>query len=172
MPPITPKQIIKEIIWWIVSALAVYIAVTPYFHQIDFKHLYFNVLIIMITIHFFRYIMFFRQNIILSFKWSRFFGFGLLLLLAIYIARTAQVVLISLEDVDLDSISHHVYIKNHFTSTEAYRICSYLKNEILILSVAAFTMTMGLLARIVYSHFGFGTERMKNFLHSSSERLS
>ncbi|MBP7478786.1 MAG: hypothetical protein KA797_09700 [Chitinophagales bacterium] len=161
----TIKIIVKEITWWLISALIAYMVLSPICTVIDYNFLGFNISLILISVHFFRYILFFNQNILLRKKWTKFVAFVLLIQGIIFVMSRTHY-LINLAENQLISDFGNMLSQEEMGMTKTYQLMRYLKEELLLCAVAASVMMACLIGRIIYSLFGFGTEKMKNLLHS------
>lgn len=163
-------NIAKEIMWWVVSALLVYIVLKPIIDVIQYKYLAFNMLIILMPLHYFRYIVFFNKNIFLQSKWPKFFVFVLNIQICIQIMRVTQDILVVVEEQSVREIM--VPGTNHNLSMNSiFHLLYYVKEELLGFAIASILVAVALNLRIMYSFFGFGTKKMQNFVSSQTTKL-
>jgi hypothetical protein len=162
-------NIAKETLWWSVSALLAYIVLKPIVEVIDFKYLLFNILIILMPLHYFRYIVFFRKNIFLQTKWPKFFVFALNIQLCIQIIRITQDILVVVEEQSIQEVMVPNSV-HHLSMNQIFHLLYYIKEELLGFAIAAVLVAVALNLRIMYSFFGFGTKRMQNFVSSSTTK--
>ncbi len=161
----TIRIIAKEITWWLISALVAYMVLMPICSVIDYYYWGFNLALILIGVHFFRYILFFNQNILLKKKWTKFVAFVLLIQGIIFVMSRTHY-LLNLTDNQSIEFFGKLIRKEALGLTETYQLMHYLKEELLLCAVTACVMMACLIGRIIYSLFGFGSEKMKNLLHS------
>lgn len=162
-------NIAKESLWWLVSALLVYIVLKPIIDVIKYKYLAFNILIILMPLHYFRYIVFFRKNIFLQTKWPKFFVFALNIQIVIQIIRVTQDILIVVEEQSIKEVMVADSV-HHLSMNQIFHLLYYIKEELLGFAIAAVLVAVALNLRIMYSFFGFGTRKMQNFVSSQTTK--
>lgn len=160
-------NILKELMWWMVSLFAVYIIFKPIISVIDYRYFAFNALIILMPIHYFRYILFFRKNVLFKIRWMRFIAFALNIQFIIQIIRITQDILIVIEEQNIQEIMNSS-IPSNMNLNDVFHLLLYIKEEVLGFAIASVLVAIALNLRIMYSFFGFGTKKMQNFVSSQS----
>lgn len=162
-------NIAKELIWWVISILLAYIVLDPICSKIDYKYLYFNILIVLVPIHYFRYIIFFRSNLFLKYKWVRFFVFALNIQIIIHMVRVTQDILVVVEEQNIQAVMH-ASSSMKMGLNEIFHLLRYMKEEMLGFTIASSLTAVALNLRIIYAFFGFGSNSMKNMLGNSQNK--
>lgn len=159
MKKVLAINITWELIWWLITALLLYLVFEPIVSVMDYEFLWFNVALLVLAITNFRGGLFLKQYRIFRKRVVRAIIFILNIhLIVLVIARTHFI----LAKVEHFSISYFGTLKEPLGLEEQYHLMRYIVNVVEFTAVAAVLMMIFLNIRILASYFRQTNIRLKD----------
>ena len=150
-------ELIKEMIWWLISALIVAAALFPLFSKVHYQMLWVNALILFVAVTYFRYAVMLRSVYVLRSKWIRFALSVININFFVFVLRQQQNFLTVYNSYTLEELGKPI---KPLSLDEVYNLFSYYFSEVTFSVVACLCLTVALTVRMVLSYWQSGKLRL------------
>jgi hypothetical protein len=157
-------EISKELIWWIMSAVAAYLIMLPITTRVAYTSVWINGVLIVIALTYFRYAVFLRQIFVLRTKWVRFALSAFNVNFFVYILRRLQGFMAIYDSYTVDDLGKALHPP--LPVEDIYPLFKYFYFEITLTVTSCLVLIVALTVRMVLAYWG--TARMR--LNAGSEQ--
>jgi len=156
-----PYQILREIIWLLLTAMAIYAVLYPITSKIDYIYWKINTFFIFTAITYFRYSVSFKSLPFLRPSWVRFVLFAVNLSLFIYVAQNEQKLISLADNFYLEDFGFpHVFI-----SELAKRdLIKYMYTEIVLFATGSLVTLSAFQLRLILSYWQYYKHRANTLM--------
>lgn len=150
--------IILELVWWIIAFALAFAVIYPITSQAEYVHTLPNVLIVVLTVTYIRYILTFKKLWFLKNKYLRIGWFIINIYFFIYILNRLEVV-----SGAIDSFAVFDLFKHHdLTLTSEKQLIDYISVQYLSFSIASFVGIVGYNIRLLASFWSRSKVKEEN----------
>jgi hypothetical protein len=150
-------ELIKETIWWLISALIVAAVLFPIFSKVHYQMLWINGLILFVAVTYFRYAVMLRSVYVLRSKWVRFALSVININFFVFVLRQQQNFLTVYNSYTVEELGKPI---KTLSLDEVYNLFSYYFSEVTFSVVACLCLTVALTIRMVLSYWQSGKLRL------------
>jgi hypothetical protein len=143
-------EIVKELIWWIISAVVATAIMLPLISKLHYKPMWINGTLIVIALTYFRYCVFLRTTYILQWKWVRFALVVFNVNFFVFVLRKMQSFMYLYDSFTLDAIGTPL---KTLAPEDVDPLFRYFFDEINLTCVAAMSLSIVLIIRIIMAHW-------------------
>jgi hypothetical protein len=152
-------SLIKEVLWWLLTAMIVYAGLYPIVSIIDYKFVYLHAFFIIITVSYFRFSLGLKSVPYLRLSWVRYLLFTLNFILVFFIIKKEQELFRLFDSFETHDFGYPQ--QNVFMTPETkLRLFDYLKLSVNFFGTGAMLMTIALQLRIILSYWKSATKRL------------
>lgn len=150
--------IVLEIVWWLIAFTLAFAVVYPITSQTEYVHILPNVLIVILTVTYLRYILTFKKLWFLKNRYLRIGWFIFNIYLFIYILNRLEVVSGAIDSFAVfDLFKHH-----NLTLVSEKQLIDYISVQHLSFSIASFVGILGYNIRILASFWSRSKVKEEN----------
>lgn len=150
--------IVLEIVWWLIAFTLAFAVVYPITSQAEYVHILPNVLIVILTVTYLRYILTFKKLWFLKNRYLRIGWFIFNIYLFIYILNRLEVVSGAIDSFAVfDLFKHH-----NLTLVSEKQLIDYISVQYLSFSIASFVGIIGYNIRILASFWSRSKVKEEN----------
>jgi len=141
-------RILKELLWVLVAVLLSIIVLMPIVKEINYKYLYLNVFIILLSVFYVKTILEFHTSIFFDNKWVKLFSFSFNLFLLVFLVAKVQQNLVLFDSFTISTYSNTVSIMD---PTKESDLIKYINTEFLFFGILTIVGLLGLNIKLVKS---------------------
>ena len=142
---------VRELIFWFASFAICFVLLYPVTSKIEFTYLWISLLFILVSLHYFRYTLVFKEVILFRKPWFRIVFFFVNIHLFIYILFRIQNFNVIFDTYDISEFSTR--IKQTMNLHQQSKLLEYLRLLLYISGISSLVFIIALNSRIIISYF-------------------
>lgn len=155
--PLILLELMKELLWWLIFSLIAIAVMYPITRHVQYVAIYFNGILLVIAMQYFRYAIYLRTVAVLRSKWVRFAVFVFNINFFVWVLRQQQYFMSIYDSFAIEDLGKPLH---PIAAEQVYPLFQYFYSEITMAVMACLLLAVALNVRMIGAYWGSARLRL------------